>query len=99
MTCCPSRSAPYLAADHINTGRTLESNGIRYYKTGDSRAALLILPDVWGWNGGRTRAIADEFATRGLSVWVPRILQPPYEGGTDGDGLPPSFNLAQRTAE
>ena len=30
---------------------------------------------------------------------VPKLLIPPLEGGTDGDGLPPNFDLATRGAE
>ncbi|CAE6922018.1 Slc24a1 [Symbiodinium natans] len=33
-----------------------------------------------------------------MSVWIPKILEP-YEGGTDGDGLPPAFDLLTRRAE
>lgn len=55
---------------------------------------------VWGWNGGRTRAIADTLAAEdGYKVVVPKFLQPELEGGTDGDGLPPDFDMAARSAD
>jgi dienelactone hydrolase len=44
---------------------------------------------VYGWNGGRIRAIADDYAAAGYLVIIPQLLQPAFEGGTDGDGLPP----------
>jgi len=44
------------------------------------------------------RAIADELAKQGLNVWVPKVLAP-FEGGTDGDGLPPDFDIAKRGSE
>lgn len=91
MACCPPGSAPYLAADHVD-------EGVGVYHVGSGAAGLLIIPDVWGWNSGRTRAFADDFARKGLSVWVPKMLTA-FEGGTDGDGLPPSFNPAERGAE
>jgi len=33
-----------------------------------------------------------------MSVWVPKLL-PAFEGGTDGDGLPPAFNIGERGSE
>lgn len=74
-------------------------DGVEYYQVGSGQNGLLFVPDVWGWNGGRIRALADDFAKKGLSCWVPKILQPAFEGGTDGDGLPPSFNPAERGSE
>ncbi len=54
--------------------------------------------DIWGWNGGRTRAIADLLASDGAVVIVPKLLDP-FEGGNDGDGLPPNFDMGARGAE
>jgi dienelactone hydrolase len=51
--------------------------------------ALLLCPDVWGWNGGRIRAVADAFAGEGYLVAVPKLLTPCMGEGTDGDALPP----------
>ena len=45
---------------------------------------------VWGWNGGRVRAIADGLAEQGYKVAVGKFLATPaLDGGTDGDALPP----------
>ncbi|CAJ1401173.1 unnamed protein product [Effrenium voratum] len=97
--CCPAGAEPYLAPEHTDEGNVGEVDGVRYYAVGRSSLGLLFLPDVWGWNGGRTRALADEFAQRGgLSVWVPKVLEP-YQGGTDDDGLPPDFDLLTRRSE
>lgn len=30
---------------------------------------------------------------------VPKLLNPPLEGGVDGDGLPPNFDMSVRGAE
>lgn len=73
-----------------------DAEGVPYYQVGSGEVGLLVVPDVWGWNGGRTRALADEFAKKGLSVFIPKILQPAFEGGSDGDGLPPDFDLSTR---
>lgn len=59
--------------------------------SGTPSAALLLCPDVWGWNGGRIRAIADGLAgDHGYLVVVAKLLaDPALDGGTDGDALPP----------
>jgi len=80
-------------------GAVEETESVEYYHCGTGELGLLLVPDVWGWNGERTRAIADDFAQKGLNVWVPKILQPALEGGTDGDGLPPDFNVRERGRE
>jgi dienelactone hydrolase len=59
----------------------------------------VIIPDIFGWNGGRTRNIADYFALNGFFVMVPKLLAPPLEGGVDGDGLPPNFEMNIRGGE
>lgn len=102
MSCCPPGAAPYLAADHKDEGRTgvAKKDGLEvsFYQVGSGEAGLLICPDIWGWNGGRTRALADDFAKKGLSVWVPKVL-PAYQGGTDDDALPPDFDVSTRMPE
>lgn len=98
MSCCPPGSAPYLAADHNDQGKVGSADGVEYYQVGSGSAGVLLLPDVWGWNGGRTRALADDLAKAGLNVWVPKLL-PAYQGGTHGDGLPPAFNVMERGDE
>jgi len=65
-----------------------ETEGIEYYGSGTSKEkAILIIPDVWGYNSGRIRSIADLFAAEGYFVAIPKLLSPPLEGGTDGRTL------------
>uniref|UniRef100_A0A7S2P5J8 Dienelactone hydrolase domain-containing protein n=1 Tax=Zooxanthella nutricula TaxID=1333877 RepID=A0A7S2P5J8_9DINO len=99
MSCCPPGAAGYLAADHTDEGSVRSIDGVSFYQVGSGPNGLLLIPDVWGWNGGRTRALADDLAKKGLSVWVPKILQPMFEAGTDGDGLPPTFDVTVRGGE
>lgn len=98
MSCCPPGCAPYLAADHEDEGAVKNIDGQLCYQVGSGSSGILLLPDVWGWNGGRTRALADDLANQGVSVWVPKMLGP-FEGGTDDDGFPPAFDLANRMSE
>ena len=92
MSCCPPNAEPYLAPDYATVGEivTLPS-GLNIYSTGKvsdlSSRAVIILPDVFGWNSGRTRNIADLFASHGYLAVVPQLLAPGLDGGTDGDGM------------
>jgi len=59
-----------------------------------------MISDIFGWNSGRIRIIADMFSEKtNTLVVIPMLLVPPYEGGTDGDGLPPDFNMMTRFME
>lgn len=98
MSCCPPDAAPYLAANHVDEGSVKEVEGVTYYNVGAGEIGLLVMPDVFGWNGGRVRALSDQFAKRGFNVFIPKLL-PPLEGGTDGDGLPPDFAMSRFGAE
>lgn len=100
MSCCPTDALAYLAPVPSNVGAVKSSNGVEFYETGTaSSAAIILFSDVWGWNSGRVRALADAFAAAGYRCYVPKLLSPPLEGGTDGDGLPPDFNMGARGAE
>jgi len=104
MSCCPTNAEKYLAPDYNTTGSTETlANGYEYYHTGStsSSKAVILIPDVFGWNGGRTRNVADYFAEAGYYVIVPKLLVPALEGGTDGDGLFPHFDwtVAEHVAQ
>ena len=45
------------------------------------------------------RRFADSLSRYGCRVYIPKVLQPPFEGGTDGDGLPPAFDIGARRPE
>lgn len=42
-----------------------------------SAAAIILFPDVWGWDSGRTRLMADEFGRLGYRVYVPKVFATP----------------------
>ena len=92
--CCPPDAAPYLAPEHEAMGTIMDANGVvEMYQAqikGAPSTGIIICADVWGWNGGRTRAIADALSDTGHVVVVPKLLTPPKEGGTDGDALSPT---------
>jgi len=93
MSCCPAGSLPYLAAEHQAKGKVVSLDAVELYQApveGTPTSGILIFPDVWGWNGGRVRAIADGLAEQGYNVIVAKMLSTPaLDGGTDGDALPP----------
>ena len=57
--CCPPNSEKYLAATYATTGSTASIvNGdltTEFYQSGSSASGkgVLVIPDVYGWNGGR----------------------------------------------
>ena len=64
-TCCPPGSTPYLEATYTSQGSVVALGPVEIYAApspGPTAKGLLLCPDVWGWNGGRIRAIADALA-------------------------------------
>eukprot|EP00992_Anisonema_acinus_P006595 TRINITY_DN210_c0_g1_i2.p1 TRINITY_DN210_c0_g1~~TRINITY_DN210_c0_g1_i2.p1 ORF type:complete len:256 (+),score=26.97 TRINITY_DN210_c0_g1_i2:53-820(+) len=98
MACCPPGSEPGLAPSHEDAGNVVDVEGVSCYVVGSGSSTVIIGPDVWGWNGGRVRQVADSLAATGVRVVIPKLLDP-FEGGTDGDALPPDFDLAARIGE
>lgn len=97
-TCCPPGSHPYLLSTYTGTGTIVTEGGVDFYinkATESPTSAVLLLSDIWGWNGGRVRAIADYWASQGYMVVIPKLLNPVFEGGTDGDAMSPTstFNM------
>lgn len=96
MSCCPPGAEKFLAPDYTATGKCVNLSGDNacYVATPSASTGrgVLIVPDIWGWNSGRTRNIADLLAAEGYFVVVPRILQPVFNGGTDGDGFPGDYS-------
>lgn len=62
---------------------------------GSPSSAIIVYSDVWGWNSGRIRAIADYLGELGYLALVGKFLTPTLNGGTDGDAMSPddTFNL------
>jgi dienelactone hydrolase len=82
MACCPPNSHGYLASTRDHKGAEITVfGGVEAYSVGalgQSERAILICPDIWGWDSGRLRNVADHLAEAGYLVVVPKILQPPY---------------------
>lgn len=90
MSCCPPTADKYLAPDYSAIGSTitLADGSTEVYHIGTpGPKAILLIPDIFGWNGGRTRNIADLLAEQGYYTIVPKLLTPGIDGGTDNDGF------------
>jgi dienelactone hydrolase len=98
-SCCPPNADKFLAPDYSFVGQThAVEDGVEFYVTGTAGdKAVMLLPDIFGWNGGRTRNIADFLAEEGYYVVVPKLLVPPVDGGVDGDGTMFKFNTCDVT--
>ena len=95
--CCPPDSLPSLVVDYKPVGTLKKYENIEFYAVGDPKnKAVIVVPDVWGFNGGRIRAIADLISKTGHYVVVPKLLTPCFEEGTDNDGLPNDFDMSSR---
>lgn len=97
MSCCPSGSAPSFADDYTPAGTKVSYVDVQFYAVGTPSSggkAIVVIPDIWGWDSGRIRRVADLLsANTGSYVVVPKLFDPSFEGGTDGDALPPDFDL------
>lgn len=97
MSCCPDGSAKYLLNTYANVGTiTSLSDGTEIYTSSAStsllfKGSILMVSDVFGWNSGRTRNLADLYAQVGYHVIVPKIYQPCLDGASENDGINPDF--------
>eukprot|EP00475_Leptophrys_vorax_P045887 TRINITY_DN9686_c0_g1_i4.p2 TRINITY_DN9686_c0_g1~~TRINITY_DN9686_c0_g1_i4.p2 ORF type:complete len:264 (-),score=73.69 TRINITY_DN9686_c0_g1_i4:84-875(-) len=83
--CCPPGSEPFLAQpeDYKYAGTTESVSGVETYVTGsaESKAAVIMVADVWGMNTGLHKVVADSLARQaGLLVVGPDLFHgdPPF---------------------
>ncbi len=76
--CCPIGSEPALFSDYVPTGEELMLGDMKVYTKGDSPNGMIIIHDVYGYNGGRTKLICDQLADLGYRVYLPDF----YRGET-----------------
>ncbi|XP_061347898.1 endo-1,3;1,4-beta-D-glucanase-like [Gastrolobium bilobum] len=80
---------PNLNSGIHGAGTVLELGGLKYYVTGphDSKLALILISDVYGYEAPNLRKLADKVAAAGFLVVVPDLLYGDY---VDGDN--PQFD-------
>jgi dienelactone hydrolase len=67
----------YLDDNYQHTGHfERTSDGVDFYADGtiENKKGIIIIPDLFGWNTGRTRNFADYMGDNGYWVVVPRLL-------------------------
>jgi len=79
-SCCPKDSWPELKLDYVCTGHDETFIDLPLYVNGDPsrKKAIVLLTDVFGPPGGRTKAIADHFALEGYYAVVPDFFRGYY---------------------
>eukprot|EP00616_Rhizochromulina_sp_CCMP1243_P008986 CAMPEP_0118997144 /NCGR_PEP_ID=MMETSP1173-20130426/61256_1 /TAXON_ID=1034831 /ORGANISM="Rhizochromulina marina cf, Strain CCMP1243" /LENGTH=746 /DNA_ID=CAMNT_0006948567 /DNA_START=93 /DNA_END=2330 /DNA_ORIENTATION=+ len=89
----------YLCATYVGKGHEeTVPGGVQCYIVGRSPhdgpcRGVVLLPDIRGFQGGRIRAVADFLARYTADiVLVPKLLAPPLDRGTQGDGVPEDFD-------
>lgn len=87
MQCCPKGSWPQLSVEYAPKGEVLDFDGVSVYHVGNGSRGLLIISDIFGATSGRHQVVADIFASWGYNVFLPEILNPPFTGGMNFEGI------------
>jgi dienelactone hydrolase len=100
MSCCPPNSLGYLQNTYSSKGSETLFGTTDVYISGDasSNNVVVMIPDVYGWKGGRMRALADYFGDAGYLAVVPKLLQPAFNNDAE-DGLPGNFDWSSQGTE
>eukprot|EP00961_Rhodomonas_salina_P186808 2522190-Rhodomonas_salina.1 len=71
MSCCPPGSEPYLASNYAAKGEKKSITGVEFYSAGtpaEGKKAILIIPDIWGWDSGTISAFCHHTLVAGLGT-------------------------------
>ena len=83
--CCPPGSWPALKSDYVPKFHEEDLAGYNTYVAGninEQKKVVLLIPDIFGINSGRTKAIADSFNNEGFYTVVPDL----FKGDTFPEG-------------
>jgi len=79
QSCCPTNSWPALKVDYTPVGKVevIDGNDLKAYVVGphDAKKAVIVVVDIFGFDGGRTRAVCDQLAEEGYLVVLPDIFR------------------------
>eukprot|EP00472_Partenskyella_glossopodia_P008566 CAMPEP_0197514902 /NCGR_PEP_ID=MMETSP1318-20131121/199_1 /TAXON_ID=552666 /ORGANISM="Partenskyella glossopodia, Strain RCC365" /LENGTH=256 /DNA_ID=CAMNT_0043063121 /DNA_START=50 /DNA_END=820 /DNA_ORIENTATION=+ len=76
-SCCPPDRAPALQnpGDYKCVGTEVKFGKLDCYTVGEAKkGAIIVLPDVFGWQSGRHKAICDQFALEGYYAIMPDLF-------------------------
>jgi len=74
-TCCPPDSLPAGEPSTLGQkGVEVEiGGGLRGYLTGHGESAVVVIYDIFGFNGGRVRQVCDQIGDAGFTVLLPDV--------------------------
>eukprot|EP01129_Flabellula_baltica_P009684 TRINITY_DN3996_c0_g2_i1.p1 TRINITY_DN3996_c0_g2~~TRINITY_DN3996_c0_g2_i1.p1 ORF type:complete len:249 (-),score=58.29 TRINITY_DN3996_c0_g2_i1:25-771(-) len=74
---CPPDSWPSLQTNYDAQGTIHEIDGLQIYTSGDASSGkgIIMMTDVWGWESGRHKAVADHLAMEGYFVVLPDLFR------------------------
>ena len=91
MSCCPPGSLPALQVEYSPRGQVVDVSGTEVYisrPAGAVSTALILIPDIWGINGGRHKAVCDTMADRGfLAVSAEPFGDDAWKANDVGEGF------------
>lgn len=79
----PGGSLPYLEPDYTPKGEESALGDLPIYTHGESNKAVIMVYDIYGFNGGRTRAMSDQIADAGYFVILPDFFRGGFQGKSE----------------
>lgn len=73
--CCPKNSEPALQTTYQAQGKDIMVGDLPVYTIGQGCKAIIMIYDIFGTHGGRTRAICDSLALQGYTVYLPDLFR------------------------
>lgn len=86
--CCPKGSAPELKINYNEKGKEDKIDDLSIYVVEGGDRAIIGVSDIFGFRGGRTRQMCDQFADAGFFVVLPDFLRgDKWKSDTDFTGF------------
>eukprot|EP01096_Ripella_sp_DP13-Kostka_P016146 TRINITY_DN776_c0_g1_i2.p2 TRINITY_DN776_c0_g1~~TRINITY_DN776_c0_g1_i2.p2 ORF type:complete len:260 (-),score=109.90 TRINITY_DN776_c0_g1_i2:39-779(-) len=91
MSCCPKGSLGHLAPSesYVQKGTVVRFQDLDLYVVGSGETAVIVVYDIFGFNGGRVRQVCDSLAEQGHTVVLPDFYR--GEAWDPANFPPPSF--------
>ena len=75
MSCCPHGSHAGQPGAPGAAGQVVDIGGRHVYRVGSGEKAILLISDIFGFDGGRIRKVADELAHEGYTAICPDFFE------------------------
>ena len=84
-TCCPIGSEPESFTNYTPLGSEIKVENMKIYTNGpQTKNSIILIHDIYGYSGGRSKLIVDQLANLGYKVYMPDF----FRGETMENGLP-----------